>query len=582
MVCKNTPDVMYSVVPVPEATSYTWSVPAGATITAGNGTNTISVSYSLTAVSGNITVAAISACGTGPATSLAVTVNPLPVPVISGSASVCFNSIENNYTTESGMTNYAWTVTGGIITSGAGSNSINVTWNTQGAQSVSVNYTNSNGCSATVPVSYPVTVNPLPVDPIITGPNVACESSAYLDYSCQAGMTSYTWDMTPNTGTMTQTGTNVVTIFWTSPGSNWVSVNYTDANGCSAPAPTIYNVTVNPLPGTPGAITGQSAVCAGATGVAYSVSQVSNASSYAWTLPAGATIATGAGTNSITVNFDATAVSGNISVLAQNNCGNGQPSPSLAVTLNSIPAAAGTINGDATVCQGSVGVEYSVGAINSATSYTWTLPVGATIVSGSGTNTITVDYSLAAVSGTISVNGQNACGAGTPSTLAITVNTKPATPVITQNLDILSSSAPTGNQWYMDGIIISGATSQTYTILQDGTYTDVVTINGCSSDVSNSIVIIHTGIGDSDKEAISINPNPNNGAFWLTINSKTATVYDMKVLNSLGDVVHHVSRLEVSGDFKQYFNLQGLPAGMYTVVLRSATQQVTRKIVVNK
>jgi hypothetical protein len=581
-VCRNTSGISYTVSPVSEATSYLWTVPAGATIAAGDGTNSITVSYSPTAVSGNVTVAAISGCGTGPASTLAVTVNALPVPVISGPASVCFNSTDNVYTTETGMTNYAWTVTGGIITSGTGSNSINVTWNTQGAQSVSVNYTNSNGCQAMAPVSFAVTVNTLPVAPVITGPNVACESSAYLDYSCQAGMTSYTWDMTPNAGTMTQTGTNVVTIFWTLPGNNWVSVNYTDANGCSAPAPTIYNVSVNPLPGTPGTITGQSSVCAGATSIAYSVSQVSNASTYSWTLPGGATIASGAGTNSITVNYDATAVSGNISVLAQNSCGNGQPSPALAVSVNTMPAAAGTITGDATVCQGSIGIEYSVGAINNATAYIWTLPAGATIVSGSGTNDIVVDYSLAAVSGTISVSGQNSCGTGIPSVMPVTVNIKPATPVITRNESILSSNATSGNQWYMDGNIINGATSQTYTILQDGTYTDIVTLNGCSSDVSNSIVIIHTGIGNPDKEMFSISPNPGNGAFWLTIKSPTATVYDLKVLNSLGDVVYHESHLEVNGEFKQYYDLQWLSSGMYTVVLRSDKQQVTRKIVVNK
>jgi hypothetical protein len=582
LVCRNTTGNIYSIATVPEATSYAWTVPSGATITAGAGTNSITVSYSTTAISANITVAAISSCGTGPAKSLAITVNILPVPVVSGSASCCINSTGNVYTTQTGMTNYLWSVTGGTITSGSGTSSIVVTWNTVGAQSVSLNYTNSNGCTAVAPVSYPVTVQPLPATPIITGPNVACESTSYLDYSTQPGMTSYVWDMTPNSGTISLTGTNVVTIFWTSPGAKWVSVNYTNANGCSAPAATVYNVTVTPLPGTPGAITGQSSVCAGAGSIAYSVATVTNATTYEWSLPVGATIASGSGTRSITIDFGATAVSGNISVLAQNSCGNGQSSPAFPVTVNNIPLAAGPITGTSAVCQGSAGIAYSVAPIAGASSYNWTLPTGATIASGGNTNSITVNYSPTSISGPLTVNGTNTCGTGTSSVKAITVNTKPATPVITQNINILTSSTPAGNQWYRDGIMISGATGQTYTIPQDGTYTVIVTLNGCSSDVSNSIIIIHTGVVEPDADGISVYPNPNKGAFWVTIKSKTLSIYDMQILNSYGAVVSHTSNLEVNGTFRQYFDLQGLSAGMYTIVLRYDKQQVTRKIVINK
>jgi len=53
------------------------------------------------------------------------------------------------------MTNYIWAVSaGGTITAGgtATSNSVTVTWTTAGAKTVSVNYTNSNGCTAAAPV----------------------------------------------------------------------------------------------------------------------------------------------------------------------------------------------------------------------------------------------------------------------------------------------------------------------------------------------------------------------------------------------------------------------------------------------
>jgi hypothetical protein len=579
-VCRNTTGIAYSVGAIAGVSGYVWTVPAGATITAGANTNAITVSYSASATSGNVTVAGVNSCGTGSNASLAVTVNILPAPVVTGPVSKCSGTV-GVYSTDAGMTNYAWSVTGGTITAGAGTAAITVIWNSVGSQSVNVNYSNSNGCSAVTPVSYPVTVLALPV-PIISGANVACETTAYLDYSTEPGMTNYVWNMSPNSGTIAMTGTNVTTIFWTSPGAKWVSVSYTNANGCETATPTVYNVTVNPLPGTPGAITGQSAVCAGANGVAYTVASVTNATSYVWTLPAGASIATGAGTNSITVNYNATATSGNISVLAHNSCGDGQSSAVFPVVVNTVPVAPGTITGAATVCQGSAGITYTVAAVAGATSYTWTVPTGITIVSGATTNSITVNFSLTAISGNITVSGVNTCGTGTAATKAITVNTKPATPVITMSINILTSSAPIGNQWYRDGILIAGAVAQTYIIPQDGTYSIIVTLNGCSSDVSNLIVINHTGLAVFEAQDVTIYPNPTRGAFWLSINSKDNDVYELKVLNSVGAVVYLEKNLEVNGTFKQYFDIQELSAGMYTMILRSATRQISRKIVINK
>jgi len=78
---------------------------------------------------------------------------------------VCIGTVGSVYTTEAGMTAYTWVVSaGGTITSGGTftDNTVTITWNTAGPQTVSVNYTNATGCSATSPTVKPVTVNPLP------------------------------------------------------------------------------------------------------------------------------------------------------------------------------------------------------------------------------------------------------------------------------------------------------------------------------------------------------------------------------------------------------------------------------------
>ncbi|WP_337967747.1 T9SS sorting signal type C domain-containing protein [uncultured Flavobacterium sp.] len=91
--------------------------------------------------------------------------------------------------------------------------------------------------------------------------------------------------------------------------------------------------------GAAGTISGSGTVCQGQNSVAYSVPAITNATGYTWTLPTGATIATGNNTNSITVNYSSTATSGNVTVKGTNSCGSGSGtvSSNFPVTVNQLP-----------------------------------------------------------------------------------------------------------------------------------------------------------------------------------------------------------------------------------------------------
>jgi hypothetical protein len=183
-----------------------------------------------------------------------VTVDPLPVVTIVGSSDVCVNSTGNVYTTEAGMTDYQWAVSaGGTITAGGGinDNTVTITWNTAAPQTVSVNYTNGASCTAAAATVYDVTVNPSPVV-TISGPTPVCVNATGNVYTTEAGMTDYLWDVSAG-GTITAGGTatdNTVTVTWDTAGPQTVSVNYTNGTDCTAASPSVYNVTVNPLPVT--------------------------------------------------------------------------------------------------------------------------------------------------------------------------------------------------------------------------------------------------------------------------------------------------------------------------------------------
>ena len=526
-----------------------------------------------------------SGCGTVSTNTVTIIVNPLPVPTITGPAGVCAQSTGNVYTTESGMTSYIWAVSaGGTITAGGSStsNTVTVTWNTAGAQYVTISYTNTLGCTAAAPVSYDVTVSPIPT-PTITGSTTLCVNSGSYFYSTEAGMTNYTWTVSAGGTIIWGAGTNQIEISWNIAGAQTVTVNYTNPNGCSAPTPTSLAVTVNPLPGAAGNITGTSEVCGGTQGVAYSVAPIANTVYYVWTLPPGATIASGAGTNSITVDFDPFALSGNITVYGNNLCGNGSLSPPFPVTVNPLPDPAGTIMGEESVCLGDQGVTYTVPAIANATGYTWTVPAGATIASGANTNTITVDFSASATSGMITVLGTNTCGNGEISPdFSVTVNPIPPTPTITESGTTLTSSAASGNQWHLNGMVIPGATGQAYEVTESGEYYVIVTLNGCSSDPSNIILIVMPGINQLSGSTLNVYPVPNDGKFTVASNWIIDETLILEVYNYLGVRIHESRVQPIQGKVEQIVYLRQVPNGVYTVILRTEDQRVIRRILVNK
>ncbi|MCC6599495.1 MAG: hypothetical protein IT223_02355 [Crocinitomicaceae bacterium] len=172
------------------------------------------------------------------------------------------------------------------------------------------------------------------------------------------------------------------------------------------------------VPIAPDIVTGPNAACPGEQGLTYSINAVPNADSYNWTVPSGATITAGQGTTSITVDFGST--SGAVSVSAVSNCGTSAPAGLIVGVNPASPAAPGVITGNSSVCANSSGNTYSIAAVTDATTYTWSVPVGASITDGQGTTSIIVAFGN--TSGNVSVTAGNVCGTSSTSGLSVTLN----------------------------------------------------------------------------------------------------------------------------------------------------------------
>lgn len=117
-------------------------------------------------------------------------------------------------------------------------------------------------------------------------------------------------------------------------------------------------------------------------------------------------------------------------------------------------------------------------SLNSPTTFQWSFPGG--LPSSSAAASPHVCYNTP---GTYSVTLIVSNTLGSDTTVQnITIFPVPAAPVITLFGNDLVSSSVTGNQWYFNNKIITGAVSQTYTPVQNGNYSVSVTNTyGCSS-----------------------------------------------------------------------------------------------------
>ncbi|MEI6899658.1 MAG: T9SS type A sorting domain-containing protein, partial [Bacteroidota bacterium] len=201
------------------------------------------------------------------------------------------------------------------------------------------------------------------------------------------------------------------------------------------------------------------------------------------------------------------------------------------------------------------------------------------------TNSIIVNFSMSAISGVINVHGTNTCGNGPASPdYAVTVNVIPPTPIVTvTGNEQLHSNIPNGNQWYFAGAPIPGATSQDYTATQTGYYWDVVTWSGCSSDTSNHVYVLITGIVDLPAQAqFNIFPVPNDGRFTVTVTYPTHEILNLVIYNNLGEKISEMNKIEVNGTIEKKIDLRPASPGIYSVVFEIGDKRVVKKIIITR
>jgi len=238
----------------------------------------------------------------------------------------------------------------------------------------------------------------------------------------------------------------------------------------------------------------------------------------------------------------------------------------LTLTVNALPTLTVTAS-NYTVCAGTA---ITLSVSGTATSYTWS--TNATTTTISPTPSVTTTYTVTGI-------GANSCK--TNITQAITVNPMPDTSLTrsSYNFIMTANATPATYQWVLCSPsyqIISGATSQSYSVIPPGGYYAVIITQNNCTDTSSCYLSDHfAGIATySSNNQIEIYPNPNNGMFSIVTNTNQTMQCSMYDVN--GKLV--LSQTIQNG--KADIDASQLSEGVYSISLIGTQGTINKKLVI--
>ena len=388
----------YSISSVTNATTYSWSVSGGGSITGGQGTTNVTVTWT-TAGSYTLSVSASNSCGTASNT-VNVTVSGAPgAATINASPNpACVGQAVTMGVTSAGATSYAW----------AGPNSFTSTSQSIAFASVAANQAGTYSVTATNSCGSAITQVNLVVNSIPTGlgatasPNPVCQGQTVSLTGSATGGTSYAWHG-PNGYTSTSQSNNLNNIQANQGGT----YTFIAANACGSDS-AFVNLTVNTKPTAVSATAVPNPICAGS--IVSLNGAATGASSYAWSGPNSFTSTT---QNSSVTNFQNSNV-GTYTLSATNTCGT--TTSTVIVNIATVPTGVSATANTTSTCF-NTNIQFTGNATGGVT-YGWTGPNGfiSSVQNPAITNSVVAD------SGAYVFTATNTCGS-TSSTIVVNVDT---------------------------------------------------------------------------------------------------------------------------------------------------------------
>jgi PKD repeat protein len=489
------------------ATNYFWNFGDGFTSTAMNPTHNYTAAGTYTvclyvnnSVHGSQGTAPSDCVGCVDTFCNTITIDPLPPPDITCITTIC-NSTTRKYCTS--CTSYNWSVIGGTIASGAGTNCITVNWGSgvpQGTISLNVAGCTTPFCTNSNVITVPI----IPTTGNIIGNNLVC-LNANTGYSLPAfpGAT-YSWSVSGGGNiTSNNTNTNSIVVFWNTSGVYTVSAAYSNAElGCAGTAN--YVVTVAPNLSILGA---NNACVFSTTNYNASLDVPYIPANCTWSIAPAATIVSGQSTPNISITWPAigTYTITASTIGAPTACGSVQ----YVVNVTPIPVVTDIV-GPINICANGSNNYYATSTIN-AGFFNWVVTGGTFTPSGMMQDSISVTWANA---GPYSIDVFQTLLNGCTSANYTESFTAGVLPNITGTTSVCADDTATytitniasGNfNWYITpaqyGTVYTG----------QGTNTAQIIWSGNNNPGATNTVYLHFGICNTDSIAINItDPAPIN------------------------------------------------------------------------
>jgi photosystem II stability/assembly factor-like uncharacterized protein len=493
--CFKQSNVSYSVPNVP-GNSYQWYQPTRGTIIGSTDGNSCLVNWNVASGIDSIKFRQTNlSTGCFKDVVMSVLINPLPIPVITGTANVCTKQSGLTYTVPfiSGHTYQWFNPSLGQIISGGNSNIVTVNWGSiSGVEQLKVRQINSlTGCTSDTTITITVNLTPTPS---ISGANSVCLNQRDVQYSVPniPGHT-YEW-FTPVRGVIISGRySNSCSINWNiSKGTDIIRVRQINSlTGCSKD--TSLSITINDTPSP--TIVGLNTVCLGNSDVKYSATFVPG-HTYQWSSVSNGTITSLLNSNELFIRWNKKSGIDTVKVTQtdiQTGCSTSQ---NYIVTIN--PAPTTNIIGPKEVCENQQQIVFRTSK-NNGSSYTWRPESTNLFIQGSnGRDSVVINFGIKGTA-LLRLKEMNSFGCEKDTVFAITVNSNIQPQITTDDNKFvickgstkkLASSLFGDNYvWKLNGNIISNLNTREITIDKSGSYSVNVISKDCGGE-SNEFVIV--------------------------------------------------------------------------------------------
>ncbi|MCX6272061.1 MAG: hypothetical protein NTU44_12740 [Bacteroidetes bacterium] len=417
--CAGSQGLVYSINPVANATSYNWTLPPGTSISGSSDGNSVVINFSDNAQSGNLSVKGVNSCAeSAQAASLSITVTPQstqPTGIAVPSNPLCY------------MATSTLTWTGGTLAAGAQANwytgncsgtpfatgqsiQVNPSTTTTYFVNFSGNCLNNTNCAQ---LTLNVNLAPGPAG-TISGNTSVCQGQNSNIYSIEAitGAITYEWTCTDPNVVITPNGPSASLNFGSTAQS--CNLRVKGLNACGYGLESGLFITVSGAPTDLTGLTAQNdSICPNSSTTIYLASSQPGILYTLQNSATGVSIGLTRTGNGGTLNFPTGAMTAsiNFSILAQisgSTCDRILSTKKLVVVRQFIQTLP-KISGQSVVYAGLTNELYTLEAVSTAISYSWTYTGTGISLTQNGLSAI-ISYGASATSGILKVQATDVCG----------------------------------------------------------------------------------------------------------------------------------------------------------------------------